>query len=130
MLTQDNGQAFSLNTIDLGPAFGNSQGSHYEGPIQFTGTRADGTTVNATEIINDPNGQFQTFDFAGFTDLMFLTFGGDYSSDTQSGSIPQFDNVVLTPAAVPEASTTVSFGLLLVLGGLLLHARKRKAAVG
>ena len=35
-----------------------------------------------------------------------------------------------TPAAVPEASTTVSFGLLLALGlgGVVIAAKKKKAA--
>ena len=39
------------------------------------------------------------------------------------------DNISVTPAPVPEASTTVSFGVLLALGlGGVVLARKRKAA--
>lgn len=39
--------------------------------------------------------------------------------------------LIETPAAVPEASTTVSFGLLLALGlgGTVVAARKKKAAI-
>ena len=59
-------------------------------------------------------------------------FNADSSPDGISG-LEYVDNVkgtfLLTPAAVPEASTTVSLGLLLSLGGLgLLTARKRTAA--
>lgn len=126
-LTQDNGQTFSFNAIDIGPIFGNTFANNYDGPNLFTGTRADGTMVTATATTNSPSGHFQTFDFTGFTDLKSLTF----ASSTSGNSIPQFDNIVLSsPAAVPEASTTVSLGLLLALGlGGLAVSASRKAKV-
>ena len=126
-LTQDSGQAFSLNAIDLGPAYGNSYGTKFDGPVLFTGTRADGTTVTATETMTSAT--FQTFTFSGFTDLSSLTFMGNYNSG--SGSLVQFDNIVLTPADAPSAAPEPSqvaalgftaFGVL----ALILRARKRK----
>ncbi len=118
-LMQDNGQAFSFNAIDLGPLAGNTLGTTFAGPVMFTGTRADGTTVTATQTTT--SGRYQTFSFNGFTGLTSLTFS------PVSGLSPQFDNVVVTPAPVPEASTTVSLGLLLALGGLAMAVRKKKA---
>jgi len=42
--------------------------------------------------------------------------------------IDGFQIVSATPAAVPEASTTISFGLLLALGLGAVAVRKKKAA--
>ena len=39
----------------------------------------------------------------------------------------RLDDVSVTPAAVPEASTTVSLGLLLALGGLTVIARRKQS---
>ena len=136
-LTQDNGMAFSLNAIDLGPFRGNSfNPTQFDGPVLFTGTQADGTTVTATETIDDPNGQFQTIHFTGFDNLPSLTFQGNSSPGATTGSAPQFDNVVLNapataPSAAPEPSQMAGLGVMaLGLSGLLLRARKRKAVAG
>jgi len=122
-LTQTNGGAFSFNAIDLGPIAGNTSNS-YAGPTLFTGTRADKSTATQTVTTK---GTFQTFNFTNFTNLTSLTFA------PSGNSIPLFDNVVLTPngvAPVPEASTTVSLGLLLALGmgGMVVAARKKRRA--
>lgn len=127
-LMQDSGAAFTLNAIDLGPLNGNSAGTTNDGPILFTGTRADGTTVTATETTTDPNGQFQTFTFSGFDNLTSLTF-----TSTDGPTSSQFDNVVLdqpaAPSAAPEPSQVAALGFTaLGLGGLLLRARKRHVA--
>lgn len=119
-LTQNNGQTFSFNAIDLGPFNGNSQGTQFAGPVTFTGTFANGTTVTDTKTITST--RFQTFNFTGFTGLTSLTFA-------PISGFPQFDNVVVNSpvAPVPEASTTLSLGLLLALGGLAVVARKKKS---
>ncbi len=68
---------------------------------------------------------------AGGSNYTGLIAGSDnalYLSDQGSGA---GDGEVLRfalPAAVPEASTTASFGLLLALGGLAVLARRRRAA--
>ena len=66
---------------------------------------------------------------AGGMDYSSLAFFGNalYISDLGAGP---GDGSVLRyalPAAVPEASTTISLGLLLMLGGLTLAMRKKKA---
>lgn len=58
---------------------------------------------------------------------------GEVFANSGYGAFPNFDYAFQTyygDAPVPEASTTVSFGLLLTLGlgGIVLAARKRKAA--
>ena len=126
-LTLAHGQAFSLNAIDLGPFAGNLEGTFNDGPETFTGIKADGTTVTDTVTTNNPNGHFQTFTFTNLTDLKSLSFGSTYSNGGYG--VSQFDNLVLTtPAPVPEASSVVSLGLLLLgLGGVAV-AKRRKAA--
>ena len=43
------------------------------------------------------------------------------------GSYFHLDDVSITPAAVPEASTTLSLGLLLALGGVTVIARRKRS---
>lgn len=54
----------------------------------------------------------------------------DEGGDGGDGYAVDFLTVGVTSAPVPEASTTVSLGLLLALGfgGLLVASRRRKAA--
>lgn len=66
---------------------------------------------------------------AGFNSPVY---GASGSSETTSGTRQLVSGFLIeTPAAVPEASTTVSFGLLLALGlgGAAVAARKKKATV-
>lgn len=68
---------------------------------------------------------------AGGTDYTGLLAGPDNALYLSSQGSGAGDGEVLRfalPAAVPEASTTVSFGLLLTLGGLVVIARRRRAA--
>ena len=58
---------------------------------------------------------------AGDTNKLYFSAGTNFENDGLFGSIA-------APAAVPEASTTISFGALLALGGLALVARRKKAA--
>ena len=57
-----------------------------------------------------------------------LTFTGLNTNPLDDDNTALIDNVSVSPAAVPEASTTVSLGLLLALGlGGLAVAKKRKS---
>ncbi len=57
-----------------------------------------------------------------------LTFTGLNSNPLNQDNTALIDSVSVSPAAVPEASTTVSLGLLLTLGlGGLAVAKKRKS---
>ena len=91
----------------------------------------DGSTITA--LVNGQSFTFAEPDagtsaFAGFTSSLPLT-----SLIFSGGSLGvTLDNVSVgsgTPAAVPEASTTVSFGLLLALGlgSVVMAARKKRA---
>ena len=120
-LTQDNGHAFTLDAIDLGPYAGNNDGTFYGGPVTFLGTRVGGGTVTVTE--NVTSAAYQTFIFTGFTHLTSLTFLGSGGS-----SRPLFDNVVLTPdaGAAPEPPQAAGLGVTAFgILGLLLRARRR-----
>jgi len=58
-------------------------------------------------------------------DPFFGTVNGPVQQYTYS--VKNGGSLTLVPAAVPEASTTVSLGLFLALGGLVLAAKRRKA---
>jgi len=51
--------------------------------------------------------------------------GADGNVADELASTPFSVTVLAQPAAVPEASTTISFGLLLALGGLLIVVKRR-----
>lgn len=112
-LMQSHEGAFDFHAISLGPLLGNTGITRYFGPVLFTGTRADGTAVEAIQTITST--RFQTFHFNAFTHLTSLTFAGSYNGST--GSIPLFGTMVVTPgdAPAPEATPPVSLGLCLNL---------------
>ena len=60
----------------------------------------------------------------------FTVLGGPTTNDQMTVGTEDFSVMVLPSPAVPEASTVVSLGLLLALGlgGLVVGARRRKAA--
>ena len=65
---------------------------------------------------------------AGRLDLSAKTPFTQFTLDSTDNRPFAIDNLDATPAAVPEASTTVSLGLLLVLGlGAVRAAKRRKA---
>ena len=69
--------------------------------------------------------------FTGLTGSSFTLTANRTTGDTSSTTFIPIDGfqIVATPAAVPEASTTISFGLLLALGlGGFAVARKKSAA--
>lgn len=63
--------------------------------------------------------------------FVFSSFNGPQGTLSVSGNTGDMSGQVLGPAAVPEASTTVSFGLLLALGvgGAAVASRKKTQAV-
>ena len=68
---------------------------------------------------------FFSFNVSASTASTALTFSADNNSN---GAAIELDNISVTPAAVPEASTFVSLGLMLGLGGLAVARKKRLSA--
>jgi len=121
-LTQNNGLAFTLNSIDIANLALQSSIPNTT-TVVFTGDVQGGGTVMKT-FTSSANDSLQTVTFSNFTNLLSVSFAQQFPSN-------QFDNISVTAApAVPEASTTVSFGLLLALGlgGLVVAAKRKKAA--
>jgi hypothetical protein len=91
-LTQDNGAPFDFTSIDLGRFQGTAPAT-----VDFTGVRADGTSVSATVtsggVIVAGVLQLATFTPVGFTDILSLEW---VSSPTA-----QFDNIVVVPQVAP-----------------------------
>ena len=131
---------FRANCVN--PNFLTLSGSNYSLTSGMTSTfefsASDGSSVSGifTSDVGSSNGNGQTFKsvlaisegtgrFAGVTGNILLSNGSSNGSDSQ-GSF----QVLGTSAAVPEASTTVSFGLLLAvgLGGALVAARRKRMA--
>ena len=99
------------------------------GVEQFGATGTAGTFTGVTETFTPSAGQAQ----AGFTDTGGTVFVSqrtantfDLASDptTFTASGTSFDLAPGTPV-VPEASTTISFGALLALGGLAVVLRRK-----
>lgn len=88
-------------------------------------------TINTQTSIGGPvTPQYvsSTFSASLFGPAQAGTALGMFSLNDASGNVIQTVNIV-TPAAVPEASTTVSLGLLLALGlGALAVSRRRAAS--
>ncbi len=83
-------------------------GDSFSGGVGFLGFTDAGKSISQVTVFSGPSPANPTalFDFAGLDDVRFV------------------------PAAVPEASTTVSLGLLLMLGlgGMAVAAKRRKSA--
>jgi hypothetical protein len=82
--------------------------------------------VQILNLVDQPVGPFQQYTFVDQATSTSATL------DFQFRNHPDFwylDDVSVTAAAAPEASTTLSFRLLLVLGlgGVVVAARRRKA---
>ncbi len=90
-------------------------------PMPDTGDDLEVFFYNADQsqvLTTDPSGNNLVAD-------IYVYPGSGPSSPIQSYVYQEFS--VLAPAAVPEASTTASFGLLLALGGLTLAMKKKNA---
>jgi len=87
----------------------------------------DTTTIGGTKYVNVLGGTL-TFTFAAPVQAF-----GAYFTGVQPGFFQDtigIDDVRLVPAPVPEASTTLSFGLLLALdlGGAVVAAKRKNKA--
>lgn len=96
-------------------------------PVAITGVTIDpSTSVSSFMAGNETFGANRvTFD----ANDVFINLEGLQLSSTSNVTLDLI--TAAAPAAVPEASTTVSFGLLLALGvgGAVVAARRKKAAV-
>ena len=111
---------FSVNSITA--MFNPLVGSTIMGTLSLTG----GTSTNGISY----TGTTLSFVGGGFTDtetgITAFVFPNGPTTDLISGTTP-FTSFVLSPgtaAPVPEASTVISFGALLALGGLAILRRK------
>jgi hypothetical protein len=121
-LTQDNGNPFSLLSIDLARNFAFDPAPM----VTFTGIQVGGGTV--TETIQQsqfpPAGfpqTFTTFDLTGFTNLVSVSW--DQPAFGPTIGLHQFTNIVLQTAAVPEPPALVLLGLGVPLA--LVYTRHR-----
>jgi len=131
-LHDGNSQANAVN--DLGQVVGQSDAgirSMFHPPLQDAFLFSNGTMIDLNSLIAPGSGLTLASAF-GITDTGLITgyaYTANYAT-TPDGGMHAF---LLTPnpAAVPEASTTVSLGLLLALGlsGAVVAARKKKVAV-
>ncbi len=122
------------------PIYLNSDFSTADTPVTLDDSPFQNTFVFAADpvVLAATGGTFKgtVFDFvipggtaAGIYNAQFVLQGGaDAFAATDLAETPStFHLTVLdAPAAVPEASTTVSLGLLLVLGSAAFLARRRK----
>jgi hypothetical protein len=104
------GGAFDMTSIDLACVY--NDGSVQT--VNFVGTRADNSTVNASFNLTNPNTQ-TTFAFSGMTNIVKLEWN-------QDAPYHQFDNVTIN-GAVPEPASLAVLGL-----GALALIRRRKTS--
>ncbi len=118
------GDAFSVgNGInDAGQVVGNSLSSDFNTSVAFVFSNGVMTDLNS---LIAPGSGFSLIFATGISNTGFIS---GYGSDTNG----IYHGFLLTPvnAPVPEASTTVSLGLLLALGmgGMVVAARRKKPA--
>ncbi len=109
------------------------------GTMAFPGISSDGTgTLSLTiQPTSDPNNTFQQLVYTPFSASLLgpapsgvpigafslLNLGSSLGTTVTIDAAP-------VPAAVPEASTNISLGLLLGLGGVAVARRKRTAGAG
>ena len=115
---QDLGSGTSYGTFNISTDY------TYENRLDFTLNQA------ALQDLNAHRGD--TFAIGGaldFSQIPLQNIGAEYTFAATSGAGDGTGfGADLALTIVPEASTTVSFGLLLALGGGIIVARKKKAA--
>ncbi len=129
----------TLQTLTLGIELDDFQFAKFGDPYTATINGVESTELESVMnkvVLTDPSSQFYTFgidpSLLGSSGILNLSI--DEGGDGGDGYAVDFLTVGVTtsgaPAAVPEASTTVSFGLLLMLGlGGIAVARKRSLRV-
>jgi hypothetical protein len=98
-MTKENGQTFNLSSIDLAPYDTIQRGTI---SVTFYGTKFDNSTVDQTFYFNNTTGsspELKTFVFAGFTNLMSLSFTQGNSPALSQAY--QFNNINVTESPVP-----------------------------
>ena len=125
----------TLQTLTLGIAADDFQFGRYGQPFTASINGVVNTALSAklnSLTLTDPADLFFTFgvDKSLLNGSNVLNLSIDEGGDGGDGYAVDFLTVGVTTNAVPEASTTASFGLLLTLGlgGLVLAAKKKKAA--
>ena len=122
-------------TLPIGiTSFGTDIGqANYGSPIRIDALVTLANSQSYSQVLDFTAGSKE---FIGFTDAVPITTVTFTNPNDPLNSLPPnaiFDNVSFgSTAAVPEASTLISTGLLLCLGlgGLALSARRRKAQAG
>ncbi len=124
--------SLQLNSFNSTLTSTNPSAGSLPGQTQFSLGFTDGTGAAANSIALPPASLYQLSNFsapssAAQFDIFY--YPGPNQLAEVIGTITTL-NAQTLPAAVPEASTTVSFGLLLALGlgGVVVAARRKKAA--
>ena len=141
--TQDTEQS-SAQVFTLGPGgysdpvHGTLTSAVLSGTLAFPGIAPDGTgTIGLTiQPTTDPASQYQQLAYTNFSADLFGTSPtgiavGTFQLQNIGGGTVNSVNIDIAPvpAAVPEASTSISLGLLLALGcGGLADARRKRSA--
>ncbi len=118
ILSRVDGGKFSLLSMDVANLFGKDDSPFPQttSTIVFTGLLSGGGTVTQA-YTTTPDDLLHTVSFTGFNNLLSASW-------VQEGMpFHQFDNVVVTPAAVPEPGTIAALGL----GALGLLRRRRRS---
>lgn len=101
--------------------------------VSFGGTALDPISVPANEYAGPGpapgnDGRFTKFTFSGLTTASAFSALSFSSVGTLNGSQLEIDNISLESSPVPEASTSISLGLLFMLGLGAVFAAKKKYA--
>ncbi|MCA2723050.1 MAG: PEP-CTERM sorting domain-containing protein [Microcystis sp. M048S1] len=100
-LTQNGGGLFDLNSIQLTSANGDDSVT-----VNFTGTKADSSTVSQAFTTDAILSTLETFTFnSSFTNLVSVQW-------IQASPFHQFDNINVTPSATPVPEPSAILGLL------------------
>jgi hypothetical protein len=100
-LTQNGGGLFDLNSIQLTSANGDDSVT-----VNFTGTKADSSTVSQAFTTDAILSTLETFTFnSSFTNLVSVRW-------IQASPFHQFDNINVTPSATPVPEPSAILGLL------------------
>ncbi len=100
-LTQNGGGLFDLNSIQL-----TSLNGSYSVTVNFTGTKADSSTVSQAFTTDAILSTLETFTFnSSFTNLVSVQW-------IQASPFHQFDNINVTPSATPVPEPSAILGLL------------------
>ncbi len=114
-LKRTDAAAFDMTSIDLCDL---SLNGSISAVVTFVGTRADSSTFTQSFTVDDGD-VMHTFAFSGMTNIVRL----DWTSPIHQ---QQFDNIVITPQAVPEPITMALMGAAALAGSRRIR-RKRSA---